>query len=879
MKKSISRVIRMAGVLFFCTCLLVGTACTSSIPEGFDVPVWTTAVAAGDTAAVKAGLEQGVPPTIRNDDGVTALQIAVKHGQHQTARALIEAGAKVNDTGNDRLAPLFYAIYQDDADMVRLLMDSGAGLGGRNRFGADPLTLALARRNPKVITELALTDSGTGKKVHQWIDRLDADTVLSESEARDLLCLKGMLQLAEAEDLQKAQEAEAILDHLRGQFRYDDLDASYALIKAYSDPHSPLFDLSEAEQLISKYYYSREESEAAFFAKRAASGKEPLAVFLHGQSLLMGNAAREESLFQNQAEPEEDATWTEFQAAGVKLIVESAKAGNPFAQAYLGEYYQGLFPEATEKEVRRKTIAWLKRAAGAGHLKSASNLAFIYTEGQMVSPDRKKALFWLDRAGELGSCGAYLRVAGKFRRGDENFPVDLARAVEYYRKAARCGDEKAITTLAEAYEEGKLRLPVDYLQACKFYLALPESGEENQVGEKIAALVSKGLGQDVQNKRAERVGEWLEMLPPESPARMEGWLAAAASDVPDLAEKFLAAGVEVNSSHNDRTALMVAASQGKNKALSWLLKQGADNSREDSFGNTALSLAAGEGHLETVRLLLNHGAAPQTGAGSPSPLAQAVRGGHHEVARLLLDEGAKMPSIESSMGRNLLAFCRHGNDSRMEALILDAQSPDVSAEARNAAVSRLGQREEADRRKEQWLAGKLIVRRDEGGTAIPTQDGTFDGTPWRCISDEMSGLSWLVKDDAGGLHDKDMIFTLPEEKSARCSVGDCDVLAYRDLARTEQVCGASDWRVPTVWELESLAYPHMAESFPHWPGFVQWALREEGGDLVLAHASGLFGRTTGVIAFNVAGQTLLVRGKLQPLPVEARTDFTLIGFE
>jgi hypothetical protein len=55
--------------------------------------------------------------------------------------------------------------------------------------------------------------------------------------------------------------------------------------------------------------------------------------------------------------------------------------------------------------------------------------------------------------------------------------------------------------------------------------------------------------------------------------------------------------------------------------------------------------------------------------------------------------------------------------------------------------------------------------------------------------------------------------------------------------------------------------------------------REEGEDLLLAHASGLFGRTTVVVAFNLAGQALPVRGKLQPLPVEARTDFTLIGFE
>jgi ankyrin repeat protein/TPR repeat protein len=880
MINSILRIIRMAGVFFFCACLLVAAGCTSSIPEGFDVPAWMASVATGDTAAVKAGLDQGVPPTIRNDDGFTALQIAVRNGRHQTAKTLIEAGADVNDDGEEGLAPLFYAIYGDDAGMVRLLMDSGADFRGRDRFGKDPLTLSLARRNMKVITELALTDSGTGKKVHQWIDRQDADKVfsgLSKNEAMDLLCLKGILQLTEAEDLQSAQEAEAILHHLRGQFRYDDLDASLALIKAYSDPDSPLFDLAKAEEMVWKYYHSQDEKEVAFFAKRAC-GREPLAALLYGQALLVAAAEAEKSLVYDQTEPAENAKQTETRTAGVKLIVESAEAGNPFAQAYVGEFYQGLFPKATEKEIRRETIAWLKRAADSGHAKSAYNLARLYSDGEFIPGNPKKALYWFKRAGEHGNHYAYYHIAHNFQHGDEGFPLDQGRAFEWYEKAARCGNGHASKTLAEAYEKGKLGLAVDELQACKYYLALPEK-EENNHDEKIGALASRGLIEDVQNRKTERVEEWLKMLPSDYPARLDGWLAAAANNAPELAEEFLRAGMDVNVRHKDRTALMVAAVNGHDKTITRLLQQGADVSLEDSFGETALSLAAGQGHLEIVRLLLNHGAAPQAGAGSPSPLAQAVRGGHFEVARLLLDEGAKMPSIESSIGRSLLAFCRQRNNSRMEALVLEAQSDDVSAAARNDAVSRLDRRDETARRTQQWLAGKLIVRLDERGQALSAQDDTWDAAPWRCVDDQMSGLIWLVKDDANGLHDKDMIFTIPREKSAGCSVEDCDVFAYRDLVRAEQVCGATDWRVPTVEELESLAYPHMADSFPHWPGFVQWARREAGGDLVLAHASGLFGRTTGVIAFNLAGQALLVHGKLQPLPVEPRTDFTLIGFE
>jgi hypothetical protein len=85
--------------------------------------------------------------------------------------------------------------------------------------------------------------------------------------------------------------------------------------------------------------------------------------------------------------------------------------------------------------------------------------------------------------------------------------------------------------------------------------------------------------------------------------------------------------------------------------------------------------------------------------------------------------------------------------------------------------------------------------------------------------------------------------------------------------------------VPTVEELKSLAYPHLADSFPFWPGFVLWAHLEEESDLVLTHASGLFGRTTGGIAFNTNAQVLLVRGRLHQLPIESQPDYTIIGIE
>jgi ankyrin repeat protein len=861
MQKLTTRIMQAAAALFLCTCLLAYTGCSStpSIPEGFDIQGWLTSVADGETKAVKAGLDLGVPATTRRADGLSALQIAVRNGRHETARTLIEAGADVNEPGSDGLPPIFYAIYRDDAGMVKLLLHSGTHLEGQNRYTKDPVTLALSRRDIPVITELALADSGAEKKVRQWIDQQDAATEISNDQGSKFLCLRGVLGLAAAKDLESALEAEEILIHVAGLFGDESMEARYTLLKAYSDTSSLLFDLYKAEHRISDYYYSQSKLEAAFFAKRAASGSEPLAAYLYGRALRTSNISTDT--------PDHP---------GSKLILESARAGNIFAQADLGEKYDDYFPGASEDEIRREKLAWLQRAADAGLSEAAYNLAYIYVHDHWVPRDLEKALFWFNRSGELGSCYVYRRIGYNFQQGNENFPVDLKRAVEWSRKGSECGDLDAMTVLAEAYEEGKLGLPIDYLEAVKYYL--PNSDNH----EKAFALAAKGLVKAVQDGDIELVGKWLAILPPDNTAFLDGWLAAAESNNPALAGKFLEAGVDVNCSPGDQTALMIAALHGHGEMIAWLLEHGSDINGKNAFGGTALSLAAGQGHLDIAQLFLEKGAVLNGMADSPNPLVQAVRGGHHDMVRLLLDKGAKMPDIESADGKKLLEFIRQIDDPKMrkmERMLLEAQPENISPATIEKALNQLAERHEAANKKELWLAGKLIVRRDEQGKPLSIQDGSYDVTPWRCISDEMSGLSWLVKDDSGGLHDKDLMFSMPGGTSSECRPGDCDVFAYRDKARGDQVCGNTDWRVPTVEELKSLAYPHLAESFPFWPGFVLWAHLEEENYLMLTHASGLFGRTTGGIAFNTNGQVLLVRGRLQQLPVESMSDYTIIAID
>ena len=90
------------------------------------------------------------------------------------------------------------------------------------------------------------------------------------------------------------------------------------------------------------------------------------------------------------------------------------------------------------------------------------------------------------------------------------------------------------------------------------------------------------------------------------------------------------------------SALMRAASYGREEVVRLLLEAGADTEwRDDDFERTALHLAAQYNRSEVVRILLEFGADMEAVDGEGAgPLHLAAQGGHTAVAQLLLDSGA-----------------------------------------------------------------------------------------------------------------------------------------------------------------------------------------------------------------------------------------------
>ena len=79
--------------------------------------------------------------------------------------------------------------------------------------------------------------------------------------------------------------------------------------------------------------------------------------------------------------------------------------------------------------------------------------------------------------------------------------------------------------------------------------------------------------------------------------------AAAAEDMDSMSQIELTGGNLACSDYDGRTAMHLAASEGKIRVVRWLIERGVRSNPRDRWGGTPLDDAKREGHVEVVKLL------------------------------------------------------------------------------------------------------------------------------------------------------------------------------------------------------------------------------------------------------------------------------------
>jgi len=125
---------------------------------------------------------------------------------------------------------------------------------------------------------------------------------------------------------------------------------------------------------------------------------------------------------------------------------------------------------------------------------------------------------------------------------------------------------------------------------------------------------------------------------------------AASRTLPELIEYAISKGMDVNDVNDlDSTPLSIAADRVAKDAVACLLRNGADPNVGHGKHATAIVDAVIAGHLNIVKILIDHGAdvnatyrASDNGE-SINPLSFAEDYGHKEIAALLREHGAVLP--------------------------------------------------------------------------------------------------------------------------------------------------------------------------------------------------------------------------------------------
>jgi hypothetical protein len=139
------------------------------------------------------------------------------------------------------------------------------------------------------------------------------------------------------------------------------------------------------------------------------------------------------------------------EAEALKWYQKSAEAGNAYAQANMGVFYQaGRCGVAKDFA---KAAEWYRKAAEQGNAHAQFYLAGLYMNGSGVEKNIKKSTELLGQAANGGMAQAQVSYALRLFYGD-GIDMNIDEALKWAKKAAAAGDGKAVK-IVEALKDAK----------------------------------------------------------------------------------------------------------------------------------------------------------------------------------------------------------------------------------------------------------------------------------------------------------------------------------------------------------------------------------------------------------------------------------------
>lgn len=304
---------------------------------------------------------------------------------------------------------------------------------------------------------------------------------------------------------------------------------------------------------------------------------------------------------------------------------DAAESGSPDAQYLLGSCLRYGYGGPKDIRGSRKLF---EEAAVQGHALGQYCLGVTFQEGFTGPKDFTEAAAWFRKAAEQGLAEAQFALVAMYCKRIPADGLTPEAAMDLLKQAASQGHEAAKAKLEQALKEGGIA---------------QEPPEERNPGKVTLQGVLR------------------EMIPDHIKAAMtEAILSGGAKDKPT----------------ND---LMTAASKNELDIARACIEAGADVNGCTPSGATSLILAAGRGHREMVKLLLDSGADcnVKDGVSEATALHEAAIGDHVEIVRMLVAAGAAADARDDDDRTPLF------NGSVAVAEVLVKAGADVNATSKN----------------------------------------------------------------------------------------------------------------------------------------------------------------------------------------------------